>query len=166
MSTSRISKFLKKTALVFPFILAVWLVVYDKLEFDHLFFPVVASLILSLLMVFYNLFDYEKYDGMLNEDFLESGHSIRIENSDSHWKIIYDIVESNFSWELKERNDKLIKLRIERKVLDSELIITRVDHQILIEIKKKHLPFFPDRAENYRTIKRLEKRIKTIASRK
>lgn len=164
MSTIKIYKFLKKTVLVFPFAFAFWIAVYDNFEFNHLLFPAVAALVLSVVIVFFNLFDYEKYDNMIDADFLESKHDVHIEYSASNWEIVNDIVASNFNSKVKEQSDRVIKLQIERKILDSELVITRTDNQILIGIKKKFISFLPDNAENYKTIKRLEKRIKTIAN--
>lgn len=164
MTTTKISKFLKKTILVFPFSFIFWIAVYNNFEFNHIFSSVVASLVLSMAIVFYNLFDYEKFDNMINTDFLESKHEIKLENSASNWEIINEIVGNNFNSKIIEQSDKIIKLEIERKILDSELIITRNANEILIEIKKKIIGILPDRAENYKTIKSLERRINSVAN--
>ena len=164
MTTYKISKFLAKTVLVFPFTFIVWTLIYYKFDFNNLLFPIIIGIVISTGIIFYNVFDYEKFNDMINLDFLESNHRIEIENTDSNWKIINQIITNNITAQLFEQNEKIIKLQIERKILDSILKISRNDNLILIEIKKKIFKFLPDRAQNYRTIKRLEKRIKTIAN--
>lgn len=164
MTTNKISKFLAKTVLVFPFTFIVWTLIYNKFDFNNLLFPIIIGIVISTGIIFYNVFDYEKFNDMINLDFLESNHRIEIENTDSNWKIINQIITNNITAQLIEQNEKIIKLQIERKILDSILKISRNDNLILIEIKKKIFKFLPDRAQNYRTIKRLEKRIKTIAN--
>ena len=54
----------------------------------------------------------------------------------------------------------LMKVEIERKFIDSTLTINRTQNNIAMEIEKKFLSFLPDNAENYRTLRKLEKRLK------
>uniref|UniRef100_UPI00404A2C68 hypothetical protein n=1 Tax=Flavobacterium sp. TaxID=239 RepID=UPI00404A2C68 len=54
-----------------------------------------------------------------------------------------------------------MKVQIIGHVKDSILSITKTDANILIEIKNKSLQFFPDNANNYKTLQKLAGHLKT-----
>lgn len=123
-----------------------------------------AGIIIALLIVFWNLFEYEKFNEIVYNDFLESQHSALIENTEENWsnlktKLNLQISKINKIYE----TDTQLEYQIDQKISDSLLRIERKNDKIVLHIRRKHLNFIPDMAENYKILRKLIKE-KTTAN--
>jgi hypothetical protein len=150
-------KFLLKILIIFP---SLFFITYVLNGFDLKFwvFEIISSFMMSFFIVFWQLFDYEKYNDISYEDFLESKHSLSLENSEENWVNFNEMIK-NPLLELKiiERTDDILKVQIARKFIDSILTVNRTPDAIIVNIEKKLFSSLPDRAENYRTLQKLAK---------
>ena len=101
--------------------------------------------------MFYNWFDYEKFDQMDSKDFLESTHSTSISKED-----LLSINELSsklkIKYKVKEISAKSIKIQANDGVNNSVIFLNIIDNLILIKIKRKYFSFFPDNAKNYKML--------------
>lgn len=147
----KFDKFLKKTLFVFPFAYALWIAKVG-FDFTDILFDLFAAFLCSCILIFYNIFDYNAFPDVKNEDFLETKHSVIIENTPfNNNKIEENIHHLNIKNVYKE--ETFTAYEIQRKLLNSILIITKSNAGIRIEIKYKYLNFLPDFAINYNTLK-------------
>ena len=161
---NKTKKFLLKSIYLMPFFILIWMLT-SGFDLDKLVSSIIAGLILSILVIFWNLFEYEKFNDIIANDFLESQHSELLENNSENWNRIKSqlkIQVGNFR-KIRE-TENLIEYEIIQKITNSILRAERKNEQILVEIKKRHLNFIPDMAENYRIINKLMKRIKTTTN--
>ncbi len=113
---------------------------------------------MSFFIVFWQLFDYEKYNEISYEDFLESKHSLRLKNSDENWLQFEEMIKNPLlNLKVIEKTEDTLKVQIERKFIDSILTVNRAPDAIIVNIEKKFYSSLPDRAENYRTLQKLAK---------
>jgi len=157
-------KFVLKILIIFP---NIFFITYVLNGFDLKFwvFEIISSFMISFGIVFWQLFDYEKYNQISYEDFLESKHSLSLENSEENWGQFNEMVK-NPLLELKiiEKTDNILKVQIGRKFIDSILTVNRTTDIIIVDIERKFFSFLPDRAENYRTIQKFAKSSKKLNS--
>lgn len=153
-------KFILKTILLFPIGFGFWTLT-NGFDQNHWVIPVIAGFVGSFGIVFWQLFDYEKYDEIHYRDFLESKHSLIADNNSENWNEINEMIKNPFvKLKVLEKTEDTLKVEIERKFIDSTLTIKRTQNNIAMKIEKKFLSFLPDNAENYRTLRKLEKRLK------
>lgn len=106
-------------------------------------------------LMLWNVFDYEKYDDIDVSDFLESSHSLVLENSPENWNHILEVL-NNPLLNIKEieKSEYSIKIQLVKGLFDSVLTAQKTKSDITIHIEKKGLlKFLPDNAQNYRTLK-------------
>lgn len=158
---SKTSKFILKTILFFPIGFLLW-ILPSGFEVTNWILPIIAGFVISFGIVFWQLFEYEKFNDLSYVDFLESKHSIRIENSVENWKEINQMIRNPFAkLKIIEKNENSMRIQIDHKLIDSILTIKKTGTDIKLEIRKKFLDFLPDNAQNYRTLKRLAGSVKT-----
>ena len=68
---SKIGKFLVKTIYMFPVGYLAWIITNGS-HFEHPYIPFVAGIGIASLIVCRHVFDYETFDDIKTEDFLES----------------------------------------------------------------------------------------------
>ena len=157
---SKIGKFLVKTIYMFPVGYLAWIITNGS-HFEHPYIPFVAGIGIASLIVCRHVFDYETFDDIKTEDFLESKHSFNIDYSEKNWNQIREVLESQFIQVVNfKESDGFIFMQIDKRFFNSILIVEKIDHKINLRIKRKNFNFFPDNADNYRTIKTLMKIIK------
>jgi hypothetical protein len=158
---SKTSKFILKTVLFFPIGFLIW-ILPNGFEITSWILPIIAGFVISFGIVFWQLFEYEKHNDLSYVDFLESKHSIRIENSAENWKEINQMIRNPFAkLKIIEKNETSMRIQIDNKLIDSILTIKKTGTDIKMEIRKKSLDFLPDNAQNYRTLKKLASSVKT-----
>ena len=156
----KLTKFLIKTIYMFPIGYLAW-IIPNGADSEHPYIPFVVGIGIAALIVFLHVFDYEKFDDMKTEDFLESKHSLHIDYSEKNWNKIRDVLKSQFIQVVNfKESDGFIFMQIDKRFFNSIIIIEKIDQKINLRIKRKNFNFFPDNAENYRTIKTLIKIIK------
>ena len=162
---NKTTKFILKTLILFPIGFGIWTLIGGIDKF-HWFFPTMMGFGLAFGTVFWNLFDYEKFNGMEITDFLESSHKLNIENSDENWNRIVDLTEKSLiKYKVLEKSDSVLKIEIPRKLFDSILTAEKKENAISLKIEKKGiLKFLPDNAENYATIQTVGTELKTTAN--
>jgi len=159
---TKTSKFILKTLLFFPIGFGIWSF-RSSFDFNDLTFHIVAGLVISFGIVFWQLFDYEKFNDIKYEDFLESKHKLSFENTAENWEKIEDMLKTPFAnLKVIKKNESFLKVKIERRFQNSILIIQKIEEEIIVEIEKEFLTFLPDNADNYRTIKNISKGIKAV----
>lgn len=127
-------------------------------DLDKLVSALIAGIVLSALVIFWNLFEYEKFNDIIANDFLESQHSKLIDNNTENWGRLKSQLKmqiGNFR-RIKE-TETLIEYEINQKITNSILRAERKNEQIVVEIKRKYLNFIPDMGKNYRIINKLLK---------
>ena len=159
---NKTTKFILKTILLFPIGFGLWTLT-NGFDLNHWVIPVIAGFVGSFGIVFWQLFDYEKYDEIPYADFLESKHSLIVDKNSEYWNEINELIKTPFvKLKVLEKTGDSLKIQIERKFMDSILTVNRTSNNITIEIEKKFLGFLPDNAENYRTLRKLEKKLKML----
>lgn len=127
----------------------------------HHLFIIPAGIIIAFGIVFWNWFDYEKYDTSPLNDFLESRHTYNLPYSEENWQNIRHIFQDQLQHPVnfKEQKESL-QLELYQTGINSILSARKTDSQIQISIRKKKLSFLPDNATNYRILKKLQKKLK------
>jgi hypothetical protein len=148
-------KFLIKSSYLFPFGFLIWLLP-NGLEMSNVAISIIAGILIAFLIVFWNLFEYEKFNEISEKDFLESNHSVSIENNADNWNQLKNKLNLQISKVRKIREtENLIEYQIDQKITDSILRIEKDNNIIKLNIKRKYLNFIPDMAENYNILKKL-----------
>ncbi|AZQ57286.1 hypothetical protein EJ994_00115 [Maribacter sp. MJ134] len=162
---NKTTKFIYKTLILFPIGFGIWTFIIGIDSF-YWFFPTMMGFGTAFGIIFWNLFDYEKFNGMEMTDFLESRHKLNMENSDENWNQITDLTEKSIiKLKVLEKSKNFLKIEIPRKLFHSILTAEKTENGITLKIQKKGiLKFLPDNAENYYTIQKFEKEIKTTAN--
>ncbi|MDB2607010.1 hypothetical protein N9Y48_04465 [Zobellia sp.] len=153
-------KFITKTLILFPLGFGFFTLI-NGFENFYWFFSTVLGFMFAFGIVFWNVFDYEKYDAMEIADFLESSHELNVENSDKNWNLICDMMDQSIV-QLKKikKTPSALKAEIPRKFLASVFTAEKEESGILLRIKKKGLlKFLPDNTENYRTLRKFQKQL-------
>jgi len=121
------------------------------------------AIILSVLLIFVNVFDYDRYDELKIADYLESKHEITFNFDPTVWAKIRNIFSNqlDFHAKLTDDHEDFIKVSLHSNLLKPEITATRAADKIRLRIEYRYLKFIPDNTRNYRTLKRLEKKIKT-----
>jgi len=161
---NKTTKFLLKMLMFFPFCLAFG-ILSTQFNFDDWIFFVVVGFVGAFGVTFWHLFDYEKFNEISYEDFLESKHTLELEYSKENWDQFYEMIKNPLlDLEIIESTENKLKVQFERKFSDSILTINKTPDAIIISIEKKFFSFLPDRAENYRTIQKFAKSSKKLNS--
>ncbi|KJJ37294.1 hypothetical protein [Aequorivita vladivostokensis] len=160
---NKTKKFLIKSIYLLPLGFFLWMLP-NGFNTSDIGISIVAGLIIALLIVFWNLFEYEKFNEILYNDFLESQHSVSIKNTEENWNDLKNKLNLQIAKIKKIReSENHIEYQIDQKITDSILRIEKKNDNILVNIKRKHLNFIPDMAENYGILKKLIKE-KTTAN--
>ncbi len=162
---NKTTKFILKTLILFPIGFGIWAFI-GGIDVFHWFFPTMMGFGLAFGTIFWNLFDYEKFQGMELNDFLESRHKLIVENSNENWNRIVDLTEKSLiKLKVLEKSNHTLKIEIPRKFFDSILTVEKIENGISLKIEKKGiLKYLPDNAQNYATIQMIETEIKTTAN--
>lgn len=139
------------------------LIIYD---FDFGYNLAITALILSVITVFVNVFDYDKFSGITPQDYLESRHKTQIQFSDELWdkckQLEYYLPE--IKMEAVEYGRENIQYKIHFNImigqLNSILDFKKVNDCILISIEKQFINVLPDRGVNLKIIRRVENKLK------
>ncbi|EMQ93879.1 glycine cleavage system aminomethyltransferase T [Xanthomarina gelatinilytica] len=160
---NKTKKFLIKSIYLLPLGFFLWMLP-NRFNTSDIGISIVAGLIIALLIVFWNLFEYEKFNEILYNDFLESQHSVSIKNTEENWNDLKNKLNLQIAKIKKIReSENHIEYQIDQKITDSILRIEKKNDNIIVTIKRKHLNFIPDMAENYGILKKLIKE-KTTAN--
>lgn len=121
---------------------------------------ILMSIIISVFTIVSNVFDYNYYNDIVSNDYLESNHSTEIEYSVEKWESLrqLDKIDSKITKRIKESETEieyLIVFNIIKGQLNSKLNFKIEGNKILIEIKKVPISFLPDKANNYKILRRL-----------
>ena len=140
---SKTAKFILKTIPFFPIGFFLW-VLASGFVITSWIFPIIASFVISFGIVFWQLFEYEKHNDLSYMDFLESKHSLRIENNVENWKALKHMIRNPLAkLIIIEKNDNSMRIQINYKLIDSILTIKKAGKDIKIEIKKNSSIFCP-----------------------
>ncbi len=159
---NKTTKFIFKTFILLPigFVIGIFVIGIENFDWFISFF---TGLTLAFSVVFWNLFDYEKYNEIEVSDFLESSHQLKIEDTDENWKRIIELTEQSIiKLKVLEKTGVKLSIEIPRKFSNSILTAERSKNGINLRIEKKGiLKFIPDYAVNYWTLKKFSKELKT-----
>ena len=153
---NKTTKFISKMFILFPIGFGIWYLLYGFENF-YWFLPTLFGLVFAFGIVFWNLFDYEKFNDITLTDFLESSHKLNIENSDENWNRIIDLIEKSIiQLKVLGKTQTNLKVKIPGKISDSILSVEKINNGIVITIEKEGLiKFLPDNAKNYKLFKKL-----------
>jgi len=165
----KIKKILLKTIFFLPFYILVVLL-YNVIIYDFVFGfnIVITALVLSLITVYINVFDYDKFNGISPQDYLESKHKTEVEYSEEKWHDCKRL-DSNFphlKMEAKDYSRESLQYKIHFNILigqlNSILEFQRLNGKIIISIEKQLIPVLPDRGVNLKIIRKVEKELLAI----
>lgn len=162
---NKTTKFLIKTAHLFFFFLIGYFLLRtisnsgEVFSIPNLIFATISALMNSFGIIFWNLFDYEKYDNISYVDFLESTHSLSILNNDENWNAIHQYLKDQLLIRVEENSKNLLKVSMKNKLTDSILTAKRSPNEIAIKIERKSFKFLPDNASNYRIMVKIAKQL-------
>ena len=147
----KIKKMASKTLLILPIAMLLIDIIFGlEKTFISLFF---MGFITSFGIIFWNWFDYEKFNKISNVDFMESTHKLTIENTIENWNSLNKFLNS----QIIEYNpiiitENVIKVQITRKFIDSVLLIEKKDSKLNLSIKRNYFSILPDLANNYQLL--------------
>ncbi|EDM44105.1 glycine cleavage system aminomethyltransferase T [unidentified eubacterium SCB49] len=155
----KLTKFIIKTLYFFPvgFILGL---LSNGFNFNDLIMPLLYGFILGFIIVFWNVFEYEKYSNISSVDFLESRHKKTIPYSLENWQKIKQLLQLQFlDLQIIRQTDDFMEVIILQRTSNSALIIKKKEDVIELDIHNLYWKFLPDFAVNYRLISKLKKNI-------
>lgn len=159
----KIKKVFLKTLFFFPFyLLVILLYTFIFYDFELGYHLVIIALILSIITVFVNLLDYNKFNDIATKDYLESKHKTRVRVSDQLWDFCKQLESylPNLKMEAIEYGRENIQYKIHFNILigqlNSILEFRKSDDHILISIKKQFITVLPDQGVNLKIIRRVE----------
>lgn len=156
----RARKVFGKLLVMLPFAL---LVSFIMTGFNSYGTAIIFGIVLAGLLIFVNVFDYDKYDKLKTADYLESKHETTLDYEPAVWARIRSIFSDQLDIDAKvtEDNKDRIKVSLNSSLLKPEVIAERASDKIRLSIQYRYLKFVPDNAKNYRTLTRLKNKIKT-----
>jgi hypothetical protein len=121
-----------------------------------------GGLFISLAWIFWNVFEYDKYDSIRKEDYLESKHVVRLPKSEDVLDMILEQTKGAFADVIltDKMDDQGYWLFDVERSRWREPAFMKVDfsgQEIVVSLKPKYLPFMPDLATNYRIVNRLKR---------
>jgi hypothetical protein len=166
----KIRKILTKTLLFFPFysiVVFIYNFVFyrDGFSLEILLIP----FLLSVFTIYFNVFDYDKFNDLPTKEYLESKHTTTVKYSEEAWNICkrYDIHLVNYNAEAIQFSKDVIEFKIKFNILigqlNSILAFKHRNDKIEISIKKQYITFLPDRGVNLKIIRQVEKKLKFYA---
>ena len=153
---TKLMKCLIKTIVLLPlgFLYSLVFVVLGTISLST---GIVMSFVFALLIMFWNVFDYEKYNDISIADFLESKHELVLEQSNVKWNDLKESIEASVnSIQFTKETDEVMEFHVKRKYSNSVLKVSRKSGVFKIDIKSTPLSFMPDNAKNYNTLKRIQ----------
>lgn len=149
----KIYKIIVKTLVLLPIGLSFWVLI-NGFDLKNWIIPLIAGSVISFGIVFWNIFDYEKYEDMELEDFLESKHRLRVKNCKENWERIEEMIKKSFvRLKVLTQTKDTIKAQVSGKLIPSILTVSKTEKGIIIGIEKKYLKSIPDKAGNYRILR-------------
>ncbi len=153
---TNIQKFIFKVLAFLPLIF-ILIVISRRLKFAYWISYAIGSLLLSFGFIFCNVFDYEKFDSIANNDFLDSKHFFIIDKSAENWLIIEEMIKEHHLKVISVSDGKIICERNGRLV-NSLVTFHKTAAIIEVEIEIKYFKFLPDYAANYKFLLNLKKK--------
>jgi hypothetical protein len=152
MKNKKVTKTILNILISFLFFLSIYILIFD-ITLSHLPTIILIPLSISVGNIFYNIFEYEKFDSITIKDFLNSKHKITINNTNENWEKLRTIINLQFKpIKLKIKEDNKLVYLVSNNILESELTFEKEEDEINILIKKRYISFLPDRANNYQII--------------
>jgi hypothetical protein len=167
----KIRKIFTKTLFFFPFYLIVVLlynVVFYQTDFDLEL--LVIPFLLSVFTIYINVLDYDKFNDIAPEDYLESSHTSSVKFSEDAWKICknFDAHLVSHSSVATEYSKNVVEYTIKFNILigqlNSILKFKRHEDNIEIKINKQYISVLPDRGVNLKIIRQVENKLKFYAN--
>lgn len=159
---NKTKKFVLKSSYWGLFGFIFWMAVYE-FNIDNLGVSIFWGIVVGLLITFWNFFEYEKFNKISEQDFLESQHVIFIDNNMDNWTRLNDRLQLQIAKiKIVKITENLIECQIEQRITDSILKIEKHNNSIKLTIRKKYIGFLPDMAENYKVLGKLMKEQRNI----
>jgi len=129
-------------------------------------FTILVSIVVSVITVLSNIFDYDYYNSITSNDYLESRHNMSIEYNMRKWNELSKLKKVNthnlkLTKETESELEYSITFNLLKGQLNSILTFNHFEDKILIEIKKTPITFLPDKARNYKIIRKIIYDLKT-----
>lgn len=150
----KVTKALLKFVLFFPFGFALSFLI-TSFEVDAIFSHLLWGGVGSFLLLFYNWFEYSKFDEMKVEDFLESKHTHELEDDSQIWQKIQEVFQQQLNGKVTSESDQELQVVLITNFNKSIVTAIKKEKWIQLSIKRKGLWFLPDRADNYVILQKL-----------
>ncbi|GGW26241.1 hypothetical protein [Arenibacter certesii] len=133
----KVWKITVKSLVLLPIGLSLWVLI-NGFDLEYWVIPVIAGLVISFGIVFWNIFDYEKFEDIDMSDFLESTHRVTFKYNSKNWNNILQMIQTPFvKLEILEKIGNIIKTQVHQKFIDSILTIEKSENEIIVDIEKK-----------------------------
>jgi hypothetical protein len=148
------------------FVVLLYNVVFYHSVFGY--YLILIPFILSGITIYVNVIDYNKFNELSTEDYLESKHKASVNYTDEVWNICkrFDKHLPNSKTEAIKYTKGTIQYKIQFNILigqlNSILEFEHINDKININIKKQYISVLPDRGVNLRIIKQTEKKLNRI----
>lgn len=155
-----------KIGMLFPLGIAMAVLISGFTNIDWLW-AAVGGLVFAAGFVFWNVFEYDKFDLIKDEDYLESTHSITLPNTEAILEMIQSQARGVFSDVIltdKKDDQGYWRYDIKSSRYPSFMRVDFNSNDIVVTIKPKYLTFIPDFAINYRIIHRLRRTAEKLTS--
>ena len=129
---------------------------------------ILGGIVFGAGTVFFQMFDYDKFDDISDEDYLESKHTLILPNTPEVLAPIDEQTKGAFADVILTDHEQDAGTRvyeIEQSIANSFLTIEFKETELKLIIKKKRiLSFLPDKAANYRIIHRLKRKAEKMSN--
>ena len=153
----KLSRFILKVIYTFPFCFLYFAVIksFSQTSLSSL---IISSLVISVGYIFWNWFDYEKFNALEMNDFLECKHEAIIKNLAFDQNQIMTQIELLIpKFKILNQSNQSIEIEIENKIFNSILHIEKSKNHVKITIRRKFFNLLPDFAKNLKIIYQIEK---------
>lgn len=162
-------KIIIKSIYYLPFYLII--IILINFAFEKNISPVliiVGALFASLIKVISNVFDYDFYNDISKKDYLESKHHFEIMYSLERWNYLKNIVKiDSHKLDIKTKTESLLEYSVSfnsfKIIMNSVLTIRNDKNKIFLDIKKTPISFLPDKAKNYKLLRKIINKTENIS---
>lgn len=110
------------------------------------------GVVITTYFILVNVNDYNSFDAISSEDYLESHHQYKFNYDPDIWDEFNALIEKQFT------SYKVYRNRADEIVVKVENSIVKMEHrndELILSVERGSFDFIPDRASNYQMLNRI-----------
>lgn len=109
---------------------------------------------ITCVYLFNQIVEYEKFDDLNRDEFLEARHELLIAYSDEKWNRLIGLLEKPLT-KLIALNieEDVISIKVKYRYLDAYIMAVKTGDHIQLKVKSSSLSFLPNKVRNYKLLK-------------